>query len=382
MIFNLFVLYLLIVSFFSFKGHRMRRLYYFNCFLIICFVGLRGYDIGSVDTLNYVRFFLGQQKDYHITDKDIEIGLSIFNGIIKPFIKTGWLYLFIVAFISLFPLFYLIKEKSSNQHFSILLLFLVLGNIISLYFICMRQVLGMSLLLWGIIIWLNKPKYYRLYYIIFLVLGWFFHSVIILPGVLFIILFYFNISRKIYAGIAVLSFFIGILGVFDDFSMFMFLFSYSGGLLDLLSNYATIEFKGSAGYLYPTFRTILCLLICFVCSKKDYSHIFSKMFLVGVVLSNTFLTFQEMYRLAGLFTVFGVIPISAMATSLFGKYIYNTDKIVRFQIIKIFRFLLIAIVVYSYCNYYESNMKLQNKLTENNATLIPYYFFWEDKYSF
>lgn len=360
----------------------MRKLYYFNCFLIICLVGLRGYDIGSVDTLNYVRFFLGKQKDYHLTDKDIEIGLSIFNGIFKPFIKTGWLYLFIVAIISLTPLFYLIKKKSPNQHFSILLLFLVLGNIISIYFICMRQVLGMSFLLWGIIIWLNKPKYYPLYYIIFLLVGWFFHSVIILPGILFIILFYFNISRTIYAGIALISFFIGVSGIFNDFSIFLFIFSYSGGLLDLLSNYATSEFTGSTGYLYPTFKTILCLLICLVCSKQDYSHVFSKMFLVGVALSNSFLTFHEMYRLAGLFTVVGVVPISAMCTSLFSKHVYKIDKIVNNTVIKILRFILIAIVMYSYCNYYESNMKLQNKLTENNGTLIPYSFFWEDKYSF
>ena len=381
MIFNLFVLYLLIIVFLSFKGYCLNRLYYFNCILIICIVGLRGYDIGSVDTVNYVRFFLGKQMDYHDSGKEIEIGLSLFNGIFKPFVKTGWLYLLIVAIISLTPLFYIVKKISPNKHLSILLLFIVLGNIISLYFVCMRQVLGMSFLLCGIIIWLKKIRFYKVYYIVFLFIGWLFHTVIILPGILFMLFSYYNISRVFYAGIAIVSFCLGVLGVFDDFSMFLFLFSYSGGLLDLLSNYAMIEFTGNIGYLYSTFRTILCLMICLFLNKDDFSNVFTKMFLIGVTLSNAFPGFQEMYRLSGLFCVFGIITISQLASSIFGKkHYFITSNIIKLNLSA--KIIFMTILMYSYFNYSSANIRLQKRMETSSATLIPYSFFWEDKYNY
>lgn len=384
MIFNLFVLYLLIVVLFSFKGYSLNRLYKFNCILIVCLVGLRGYDIGSVDTINYVRFFLGKQMDYHNSGKEIEIGISIFNDFLKPFIKTGWLYLLVVAIISLTPLFYIIRKMSPNKHLSILLLFIVIGNIISLYFVCMRQVLGMSFLMWGIVIWLKQIRFYKIYYIVLLFIGWLFHSVIILPGILFVVFSYCNISRKLYAGIAIISLGLGVLGVFDDFSMFIFLFSYSGGLLDLLSNYAMIEFTGNAGYLYPTLRTVLCCMLCLFLNGEDFSHTFTKMFLIGVTVSNAFPNFQEMYRLSGLFCVFGVITIGQLSSSIFDKkyysfisYKYNVRKL-----LPSIRLVFMTILLYSYFNYSSANIRLQNKIESSSATLIPYSFCWEDRYNY
>lgn len=381
MIFNVFVFYLILVFFLSLRGYMPNRLYWINCMLIMCFVGLRGYDIGSVDTINYVNYFLGRQKDYHISGKEIEQGLSIFNEIVRPFLKTGWMYLMTVSFITLLPLFYLIDKYAYNKHVCLLFLFIVLGNIISIYFVCLRQVLAFSFLLWGIILWLQKVRYRMILFLVLLGVGWFIHSVIILPGILFLCFNYVNISRGFYISMVSISYILGIMGLFDNFSMFAFLFTYSGSMLELLSNYANSEFTGSIGYLFPTFRTFLCILLCCILNKEQQGHVFMKMLLVGVVLSNAFPKFQEMYRLAGIFLLFGVVPISQMAVILYNRSAECYSAVVRKMIVPI-RILFVAIILYSYCNYCASNMKLQNRITISSATLIPYSFFWEDKYNY
>ncbi|WP_366938419.1 EpsG family protein [uncultured Phocaeicola sp.] len=379
MIFNLFILYLIIVAVISFTGHKMNRLYYFNCIFIICLVGMRGYDIGSVDTINYVNYFLERQKSYHVDGSEVELGITLFNRLLRVFCVSGWQYLTIVAIITLLPLFYLIKKYSFNIHLSILFLFIVLGNIISVYFVCMRQVLGMAFFIWAIVIWLNKSKNYIIWYVLLLAIGCFFHSVIILPGIIFLLLYYCPISRKVYVSIAIISFLLGIMRIFDNLLIFSFLF-YSGGPLERLAPYALIELSdGSGGYLYTTFRTILCIMLCLTLSKYDFSHVFSKMFLVGVVLFNILPNFSEIYRLGALFVVFGVIPISKMAAMLFNKIdrkIYINSALLPLRI------LFVAIICYSYYNYYATNMRLENKIETSSATLIPYSFFWEDRYSF
>ena len=252
----------------------MNRLYYFNCIFIICLVGMRGYDIGSVDTINYVNYFLERQKSYHVDGSEVELGITLFNRLLRVFCVSGWQYLTIVAIITLLPLFYLIKKYSFNIHLSILFLFIVLGNIISVYFVCMRQVLGMAFFIWAIVIWLNKSKNYIIWYVLLLAIGCFFHSVIILPGIIFLLLYYCPISRKVYVSIAIISFLLGIMRIFDNLLIFSFLF-YSGGPLERLAPYALIELSdGSGGYLYTTFRTILCIMLCLTLSKYDFSHVY------------------------------------------------------------------------------------------------------------
>ena len=89
--------------------------------------------------------------------------------------------------------------------------------------------------------------------------------------------------------------------------------------------------------------------------------------------------FSEIYRLGALFVVFGVIPISKMAAMLFNKIdrkIYINSALLPLRI------LFVAIICYSYYNYYATNMRLENKIETSSATLIPYSFFWEDRYSF
>lgn len=103
----------------------------------------------GADTYDYVRIFLGKSSNYESSVDTWEPLFLMYNYILSLFVGNGQLYLLISTFISLFPLYYLIKRYSYNPPLSILL-FLLFG-IYQIYFVALRQILGLAILLWGMI---------------------------------------------------------------------------------------------------------------------------------------------------------------------------------------------------------------------------------------
>lgn len=376
MIYIVFVSYLLVLSLYSLKNSVNKNFFWANCVLIILLVGLRSYDIGSVDTLNYVRYFLGFQHYYNTDSRELETGFIIYNKVLACIVQTGWLYLLINATVSLCPLFYLIKKYSYNIHFSLLLFFIVWGDFYSVYFVCTRQVIGMSFSLWAIILFLEKRKYYIYLFIVLSVIGAAIHTSAPLMIFLFLILFYIKIPRIVYISICVVSFVIGYLGMLQDFEIFSSIFSVTGVIFARLSNYLNANFGDHNAALYPFFRTMFGVLICIVANNKNYGSMFTKLFLVGIVIGNLFPTFHEIYRLTSLFTIFGLIS----GTYVLPVYCTVNDRTAFKGVLnKMIRLLILLILLYG---YYKFVYSIQNELKYSNATLVPYEFFWEDKYSY
>lgn len=380
MIFNVIVIYLLVVCILSFKGYNLDKVYFLNCLLLIFIVGMRGYDVGSVDTLNYVNYFLGRQAFYNQSARVLEIGLPFFNEILRSVLHTGWQYLLFCACFSLLPLFYLIKKYSHNIHLSLLVLFL-LGNIISVYFVCTRQVIGMAFVLWGIILYVRKCKFRIWIFALFSIVGYLVHTAALMMSVAFICVYHINIPRWTYILTCVITFFLGAFKIFGDMSIISIIFMYTGSFFDRLANYTEgILNTETNNLLYPFIRTILGCLISLFTIDKYYKNFTVKIFLIGIVIGNVFPTFVEGYRLVGIFTIFGSICITYLYNPLFKSYDVAGHFPIYFRVSS--KYVVIFLIFYSCYKYISSNNELINGTRESMATLIPYQFCWEDNYSF
>jgi len=385
MIFNLFVAYLLLVTLVSLKSAISDKLFYFNSLLIILFVGLRGYDVGSVDTLNYVNFFVGKQSYYNTDTRDIESGFVIYNDVLKVFISTGWQYLLFNAAFSLVPLFYLIKKYSSNIHFSLLLFFVGLGLLYTVYFVCTRQVIATAFVLWGIIIFLNKTRFYPYFFVILSILGAMIHSSVPMISIAFIVLLRVKIPRNVYVSICVGTFVLGYVGFFENFDVLKGIFLYLNFVFSRLSSYADISFADKSFFLYPFTRSLIGVIICFVARDKLYNDVFTKLFLVSIIIGNLFPSFQEIYRLVGLFSIFGLVSSTYIYDAMFVlKFNRLKTYMITKKLVKPFVTMSLAFIVfYSYYKFADYLILLETKKgIIDNATLVPYKFFWEDKYNF
>lgn len=70
----------------------------------LIFIGFRSRVVGGADSINYVRFFTGEQNFYNINDtRDLEPLLMAYNAVLRVLLfNNGTLYLFVTTFIGLF----------------------------------------------------------------------------------------------------------------------------------------------------------------------------------------------------------------------------------------------------------------------------------------
>ena len=385
MIIIVFVTYLFIVALYS-RFHKVPlKLYYFDFLLIIGLIGFRGYDIGSSDTIGYIDLALGNESRYNI--ENVELAFYYYSTIIGRIANAGYLFLIITVFFSLYPIWYIIKKYSDNVHISLLCFFLVL-NIYIMYFVCVRQIMGISVIITAIIYVLeNKPCRWLVFFAL-LLLGYFFHNTSLLIGLFFLVFLKIDINRYIYICLCVISFLFAVFNIFDDFSIIgsLFLGELTGdgtGAFSRISYYLQSDFgsEGGNNIYYYVVLTLVAISHPLLLDNARYNSIYTKMFLVGVIIHNTFHSFIEIYRFAGLFEVFGLVSISFVFFSLHNK---NDDCIIKNNNLKQYwKIGLLSLLFYSYYSFFQStSIQLSNVNFRTNSSIVPYEFFWEDKYNY
>ena len=125
--------------------------------MVVLFIGLRSPTVGA-DTLNYVKYFTGQQNYYNFDTRELEVFFPRYNQIMGYILfHSGTLYMLFNTIISLSSIYYLVNKYSRNKCFSITLFFLCSFYII--YFVALRQILGMAFLFWGVIAVIEKIRF-------------------------------------------------------------------------------------------------------------------------------------------------------------------------------------------------------------------------------
>lgn len=369
MIYIVLITFILLLSYFSNKKNE-NAFYYigFSCIFII--IAFRDYEIGANDTYNYVRYFTGMQKYYDVDGiVEFEKGFLIYNSIVKNITTTGYGYIIINTIVSLSSVFLLIKLYSENKALSLLYFFLPIGSLYTLYFITLRQTLGMSFFLFGLILYLKNVKYKNFIFLLFSITGYFFHTSIVLMIVFFLLLNRVSINRKNYVISIVVSFIVGILGLLDNLMFLLNIFNIFDSVVGRLITYADSEFSIEKFSLVAITTSIMGILLSFTASEKKFNTIFVKLFLVGIVLQNIFFKFIEIYRLAGLFTIFGLVCCTFID--------FNKVKLNKLDKLRILVLKSIFIVIIGYSYYKIVNDFIVYNVLEDPRKLMPYKFIFE-----
>lgn len=372
------IIYLTIVGLLSLKYKLPQRLFYINCGLVFFIITLRGYDIGSVDTINYIDWCLGKGGSCYERDEDIiEPGFVAYIHFLQPIVLSGTMFLIINAALALAPLFYMVRKYSLNFHLSLMFFFMPLTIMHRFYFVCQRQILGVGMALIGIIIY-DKIKVTE--WKKFLVLSIFTfiaynlqHFSVILP-VVYLLMNKISIKKQSYIIIAVGSLVIGLfLGGIKDFSFLMNVFLATDGDFYQLMRYAEAQtHSSSVNYFQSVIATLIGISMALVYNRNKPISLYAKMYLIGIVLLNLLISAVEVYRIAAMFTIFGMIEI---------PYTFNKKNIKKTN--SWFLVLLFFSIVYCYYSYFWSMYSIY--IGENPVgtdSLVPYEFFWEDKYNY
>ncbi len=78
-----FILFLLLLSGLYWKNPK-RTYFVIAIWVVLFFIGFRSRVVGGADSINYVRFFTGEQNFYNINDtRDLEPLLMAYNAVLR-----------------------------------------------------------------------------------------------------------------------------------------------------------------------------------------------------------------------------------------------------------------------------------------------------------
>ena len=371
------IVYLTFVGILSIFHKISTRLFNINCILIFLIITLRGYDIGSVDTINYIDWYLGMGDSMYESGEDTLEPLYVeYIHFLRKFVHNGTIFLLINAFLSLYPLYIIIKEKSENPHLSLMFFFMPLTIMHRFYFVCQRQILAVGVILMGIILFENisKKTYRFAIYILCTIIGFNLQHFSILLALFYVLFRSVSISRINYIILLVGSLVLGLmLGGLKDFSFLADLYLMTQGNYIQLYRYSeAATHAGIANFMQPVTATLIAVGIAAYCDDKTFRSIYSKMYLIGVLFLNILVSTVEVYRLAAMFTIFGLVSLPTMIT----KMTYSNKY-------KVLEFVIVLSVVYWYYSYFWTMYSIYTGVKPMGFdTLVPYSFFWEDSYNY
>lgn len=360
-----YIIIFLVIFFFSIKYWKRSNQKYLKivAWLSFLFIGLRAPVVGA-DTYDYVRIFLGKSSNYEFSIDNWEPLFVAYNYILGLFIRNGQLYLLISTFISLFPIFYLVKRYSCNPPLSILLFFLL--GIYQVYFVALRQILGLAILLCGVIYVLEEKQKKWFVFILLSVCSYMIHRSSVIAAIVFLLCYFIPLSRK-WAFLFIMgSCFCGLLLNWVDVTKILFLAS--GMQLDFIHAdvYLQWSLKDTTGYFGILIKTLVALYVFRYVTQNRVNHWFLKIYLVNIVLMNIFHSVQMFSRFNLPFSVFSIIVF----TWVFGQQ--NEITVRTKKIINSIAFILLFLLSVSYIR---SNTFYDLK---NASRMHPYLLFFED----
>lgn len=344
---------------------------YFIIASVIAFVftAFRAPVVGA-DTYNYVRFFTGESLYYTSDNREFEPLFTLYNSVMKVLLfKSGFLYMVMNSFLSLLPLYILVKHNAFNKPLAVFFFFLTTCGM--MYFVVLRQILSMAIMLAGVI-YVQKNRPYKLPVLIAAgVIAYFMHAsaIYVLPVYLAC---YFIPIRKRWVPLAIIAF--SILGGFfflklDVGKLLSVFASVSLGLADRLENYFSGMQVDTSGFslLGLLRRSMVGLFVFSLMPEEKVNHWFSKIYLVGIVMSNFFSDLYLIDRIILPFEIFSIICV----TWAFGPRLHKASP--RMKLVSY----AAAALIGSYLIFGYMRDMVQSQPTDP-MRMHPYYFVFQD----
>ena len=333
------------------------------------FIAFRAPVVGA-DTWDYVRYLTGERNFYNNDIRDLEVGFLVYHNILSSIHPSRMIVMLLNSIISLAPVYYLLRKYSNNIPLSILTFFIFDFYIV--FFVGLRQVIGLSFLLWGYIFYLDTNKSLSKKIVVYLfasAIGFYFHTSTIIYSIIFAgVLFIPLSSRKSYLIIIITSLVMGVflkaLSITDIFDAYLRI---GFDATERIDNYLLNFEENTEQQINTIIR--LSIIGCFVYGYMDEAqlkHPFSKIFLVAIVFYNLFYTVPMIHRLIQPISLFGCFIITWTS----GELLYNKDRKSS-----IYKFLLILLLLY----FFRSQcIQCADWSPYNSGRLHPYYFIFED----
>jgi len=284
------------------------------------FIALRAPVVGA-DTWDYIRYLDGTRNFYNNDPRDLEVGFVLYRDIVCQIHAPRVFYMVLNTIIFSSPLYYLIKKYSYNVPLTFV--FAAIINIYFLYFCGLRQIIGVAILFWGVIYVLeNRDDIGKgfvsslknwLVYISLASLGYLFHTSVVVYAVIFAVVFFIPIYSRIIPIVCILgSILIGvILQQFDVLSAFDFFLSLEVDATERLQAYLeSDELNAIDNIWFMTRNSIFPILAYALMDEEKLDHWLSKIYLIGLVLSNLFISVPMINRMNQVFFVVGIIVLT------------------------------------------------------------------------
>lgn len=357
---------LLVLAYFYWKVPQGKYIK-LSCISVLLFIGARARVVGG-DTIDYVRYFVGEFSIYSYYEH-VEQLFRQYNKIMGILLfHNEVLYLLVHTFICLLPIYKLAQKESNSIPLSCLLFF-VCGYYIH-YMSALRQVLGLSILLWGIIYVIDKRKYRWIVFILSGIVGWSFHSSVFIAFWGYLLCYFFAIKKKkiYYIGIIFTSL-IGV--VFKSFNVsdfFALLALNHISEMKRMNEYLSWGLvDNDLGIFTLLSSSIVSIFVIYLMDRNRVNSWVLKLYWVGIMLTNLFYAVPMINRLTLPFSIMGIFCMTWMFDSRY-KLAQQSQKLK----IKVLILLVIGYFSQSYVKqqiYYD---------LYDNMLLHPYYFFWQD----
>lgn len=335
-----------------------------SCWIVFIFIAMRAPVVGA-DTWNYYRYATGIRNFYNADSRELEPLYQLYNDFFRNYCPIGIVFMVTNTIIIFSPIRYILKKYCKYKTFGVLTFFLIYEYIP--FFVALRQILSLSIILWGVIWVIENRKYKLIVFIALSVVAWFIHTTAAVVAVLFLIAYFIPLKLRIIPIAAIsISAIIGIiLGKFNVLDAFGFIASFDLNTIERVSLYLeSQELKESLPLNILLRTSVIALLIFYFLDDKQINHWFSKIYLLGVILYNLFFSVPLINRMVMANTLFVIFVFPWL---LENKYLPKQKRLLQI--------LLLIIILYFTRSYIITNTNYDLK---NDQRMHPYYFFFED----
>lgn len=364
-----YIALLLLLLFFAYREWKYPQqsnyLFRYACWVTFIFIAFRAPVVGA-DTWDYYRYATGIRNFYNADSRELEPLYQLYNDFFRNYCPIGVVFMSVNTIIIFAPIRYILKKYCKYKTFGILTFFLIYN--FSPFFVALRQILALSIILWGVIWVIEDKKYKWAVFIALAVIAWFVHTTAAVVAALFVGAYFMPIKLRIIPLVAIcVSAMAGIiLRKFNVLDAFWFIASFDLSVIERISIYLENQELNDSMSLNIVLRdSVIAILIFSFLDEKRVNHWFSKMYLLGVVLFNLFCSVPMINRMIMSNTLFVIVIFPWLLDK---NYIQQKKK----QLLNI---LLVIVILYFTRSYILSNAFYDLK---SEQRMHPYYFFFQD----
>ena len=337
--------------------------------LQFAFIALRAPVVGA-DTWDYVRYLAGERDFYNYDTRELEPLFIVYREILVALHCNRLVVMLINSFLSCYPLYLLVKRFSNNVPLSLAMLPIL--NFYGLYFVGLRQVLALAILIFAMLYVYDEKKRKWTVFVLLSFVAWNFHTSATVYAAIFVAAYFIKFkSRIVLISAVAISAVMGIvLQSFNVFDAFNFFLNLNVSATERIEGYLQEggDTRDIASIIMSLRPSLIAIGVFMFIDKEKLNHWFSVLYAIQLIIANLFISVPMIGRLTGGFVVFGAIVFT---------WVLGNDYYLRIKQRQLVNKILIVFFLYFGQMLVKNNLDSNIDLTSADR-MHPYYFIWED----